>query len=99
MHQVIKLSTLALALGTAACATTEGAIVHDTQRVAVVANQAILQCPIPPRPPAMDTMTQEEFDRWATLMFALYNTCYESVEAFKTELNRIESQVNSGNTN
>lgn len=98
MHQVIKLSALAaLALGTTACATTQPEIVYETQRVPIVANQAILQCPIPPRPPAMDTMTQEEFDRWATLMFAIYNTCYESVEAFKNELDRIESQVNSGN--
>lgn len=99
MSPLRKFSALALALGAAACATTDPEIVYRTQQVAVTANQGMLRCPIPPRPPAMDTMTQEEFDRWATLMFAIYNTCYESVEAFKNELNRIESQVNSGNSN
>lgn len=101
MHlPLLKLSALAMALGVTACATTpDPEIVYQTRQVAVTANQGILRCPIPPRPPSMDTMTQEEFDRWATTMFAIYNTCYESVEEFKNELNRIESQVNSANGN
>lgn len=94
-----KLGIVALALGVTACATTDPEIVYRTQQVAVTANQGILRCGIPDRPPTGEHLTQEQVDRYARAMFALYNTCYESVEEFKNELNRIESQVAAANGN
>ncbi len=94
-----KLGVVMLALGVTACATTDPEIVYRTQQVAVTANQGIIRCGIPDRPPTGEHLTQEQVDRYARAMFALYNTCYESVEEFKNELNRIESQVAAANGN
>lgn len=97
MKPFLKLGAALMALGAAACAHTDPQIVYQTTRVPVTADQSILRCGIPPRPPASETMTQEEYDRYVLILFALYNTCFESVEEFKNELDRIESQVTSGN--